>query len=150
MSKAFLETLITVTLDRRKYSESSSSYTVGQVLRFFIFPPKCINNLCKTKFSVCIPLAQKKKKLLWSVPCIQNWLGKFCLQRGFMHSCIILQMGLVFPYLQWREAWKNCNGSFGYKGESVVLVAWGFKKLTEVFQFFTMRTIGQYNGYWVF
>jgi len=31
------------------------------------------------------------------VCCTQNWLGKFCLQRGFMHSCIILQMGLVFP-----------------------------------------------------
>lgn len=49
-----------------------------------------------------------------------------------MHSCIILQMGLVFLYLQWR---KNSNGSFGCRIDSVFLVAWGFKKLTEVFQF---------------
>lgn len=52
-----------------------------------------------------------------------------------MHSCIVLQMGLVFPYLQWREAWKNSNGSFGCKIDSMFLVAWGFKKLTEVSQF---------------
>lgn len=44
-------------------------------------------------------------------------------------------MGLVFPYLQWREPWKNSNGFFGCEIESMFLVAWGFKKLTGVFQF---------------
>lgn len=77
MSKAFLETLITVTLDRRKYSESSSSYTVGQVLRFFIFPPKCINNLCKTKFSVCIPLAQKRRNFCEAYLAFRTGWGSF-------------------------------------------------------------------------
>lgn len=43
-------------------------------------------------------------------------------------------MGLVFPYLQWREAWKNSNGSLDDDWLNL-LGSWGFKKLTEVFQF---------------
>lgn len=52
MSKTFLETFCSITLWIEENTGSHPLHIpVGQALRFFIFTPKCSDNLCKAEFS---------------------------------------------------------------------------------------------------
>lgn len=100
MSKTFLDTFSSIALDRIKCRKSFSSYTVGHSLQFFLFTPKCSNNLCEIEFSRVFLFVPRGCKLCKAHLAFKTGQGSFVQKRGFMHSCRILQMGLVFPYLQ--------------------------------------------------